>query len=154
MHSSGQSQTGHISAAFSKIKDTEKRQALIDFYYFWQIADEQLLASSTSKDVVDHERDPTFEGSDYAGLLFLGKLFQAVSGLKYSFEVVEELTNNWVFIRWTGSCQYTGGLFGFPATLQTVYADGRDILHLEDGKIVELYHMATLFKLYAMLESN
>lgn len=140
--------------AFKKVTDATKQQVLKDFYVFWEVADENLLADSVSKNVVDHDRNPQFTGSDYAGMQYLANAFQSVSNLKHDFDLVEELDNGWVLMRWRASGKHTGELFGVPATNKTVYVNGHDIVRISEGKIVEVYHIETLFQLYAQLTSK
>lgn len=155
MYLHGQSMVKNgTDTAFNGISDIEKQKCLKDFYVFWEEADEKLLASSTSKNIIDHDRNPQAKGTDYEGMLYLAQAFQAVSNLKHDFDLVEELDNDWILIRWRASGQHTGELFNVPATNKTVYIRGHDILRFANGKIVENYHIETLFQLYAQLTTE
>lgn len=84
-------QNKNINTAFNDVKNTKNVKALKNFYLFWEQTKEDLLASSTSKSVIDHDKNPATKVSDYNGLLYLGKLFKSLSNLKHTFAIVREM---------------------------------------------------------------
>ncbi len=134
----------------TEIKSTD--QLLSDFYRFFETANETLLEATTSKQLKDHDRNPMSEGTDYEALLSLGQSVKGLSEMQHNLTQINTLENGNLMIRWEASAKHTGELFGFEPTNRTVYFNGHDILKIENGKIVELWHIEQLFQLTAQLQ--
>ena len=130
----------------------ENTQLINDFYRFWETADEQLLEKTVSKEVVDYDKDPRFEGSAYEGLLYLAGAVQGLSDMRHNLTQVHDLGEGKFMVRWEASANHTGDLFGVPASGKTAYFNGHDIFRIENGKIVELWHIEQLLQLMAQVQ--
>ena len=130
----------------------ETTQLVNDFYRFWETADERLLEKTVSREVIDHDKDPRFEGSAYEGLLYLAKAVQGLSEMKHTLTQVHDLGEGKYMVRWEASANHTSDLFGVPASNKTVYFAGHDIFRIENGKILELWHIEQLLQLMAQVQ--
>ncbi len=139
------------STPFAKL-DGKTAQALIDFYKFWETGDEKLLTSSTSKKLKDHDRNPMIEGTDYQAILGTGQSLKGLSKMMHTFTEVLPQEDGRIVIRWQGSAIHSGEAFGIPATGRTIYFNGHDILRLENGKIIELWHIEQLLQMTAQMQ--
>lgn len=126
-------------------------QAMQDFYRFWETASETLLDASTHTDLIDHDRDPMAEGTDYEALLGIAQAVSGLSDLTHDFVHVHH-DDDKIIVRWNATGEHTGDVFGHPATGNTVYFGGHDILQLRDGKIAELWHSEQLLQLTAQMQ--
>lgn len=134
-----------------EINNKKVEQLLNDFYRFWETVDESLLEKTVSKKVIDHDKDPRSNETDYNAILSLGRAVQGVT-LKHEITQVYKLAKGKYLVRWEGSGKHTGDFFGVPATNRTVYFNGHDIIQIENDKIVELWHIEQLLQLMGQIQ--
>lgn len=132
--------------------DSKTSQALTDFYHFWETGDEKYLQASTSKELKDHDKNPMIEGSDYEAILLTGQSLKGLSQMTHNFTEVLPQEDGRIVIRWQGSAIHSGETFGFHSTGRTIYFKGHDILRIQDGKIVELWHIEQLLQMTLQMQ--
>ena len=72
--------------------------------------------------------------------------------MHHNLTQIHEVSEDRYMIRWEASAKHTGDLFGVPATDKTVYFNGHDILKIEDGKVVEMWHIEQLLQLMSQIQ--
>ena len=132
--------------------DKDTAQTLTNFYRFWETGDENYLEASTSKNLIDHDKNPTLQLTDYDAILQTGQSLKGLSDMKHTFTEILPQADGRIVIRWQGSAIHSGEVFGLPATGRTIYFNGHDILQLKDGKIVELWHIEQLLQMTLQMQ--
>ncbi len=98
-------------------------------------AEKEVIASN----VVDHNLLPGFPSGLEGHHQFLVMLRNAFPDLQATLEdLIAE--GDKVVDRWTNRATHQGELFGIPATGKQVTITGIDIIRIENGKIVEIWH--------------
>ena len=140
-------------ACTAQTKEMDKRSEIATSYY--QILDngsvdkmDKLLAST----LIDHDGHGGNAVEGIKGLTTA--LSTGFSDSKHDLEVVELIGEDKIFVRWRMTAKHTGEFFGVPASNQSVDFVGHDLFKLEDGKIVEIWHVENLLGMFEQMKSE
>lgn len=124
-----------IATAYYKILDNGKADKMDD-----------LLAPN----LIDHDGHGGNAVEEIKGLTLALKA--GFSKSKHELEVVELIGEDKVFVRWRMTAKHTGEFFGAPASDKEVNFVGHDLLRVEAGKVVEIWHVENLLGMFEQMK--
>lgn len=128
-----------VERAFSELLDGHNLDLIPELY-----AEDCLLYGMSGPEPIDRE--------EYEA--FLSMYFGAFPDLSFEIEeVIVDDGEDRVSVRWTSRGTHEGDLMDIPATGRSVTVSGISFVHLEDGKIVEVYNNHDMLGLLQQLDA-
>ncbi|UTW66889.1 ester cyclase [bacterium SCSIO 12643] len=137
--------------AFTTKKNMKTRNQIAKSYY--EILDQgnaEKMEDLLAPGLIDHDGHGGNAVEEIKQLTLALK--QGFSNSKHELEVVELIGDDKVFVRWRMTAKHTGAFFGVPATNNMVNFVGHDLLKVEDGKVVEIWHVEDLAGMFDQLK--
>jgi steroid delta-isomerase-like uncharacterized protein len=142
-----------IMACKAQTKKMDKRKEVAQSYY--EILDSgnvEKMNDLLSEHLIDHDSHGGNAVEEIKGLT-LG-LKNGFSNATHNLEIVELIGEDKVFVRWRMTAKHTGEFFGVPASNKDVNFVGHDLIKVEGGKIVEIWHVENLLSMFEQMKTE
>jgi predicted ester cyclase len=122
------------------------------FYLAFDSRDPSQMDALVAENGFDHDGGGVSALASMRGLV--GALATGFNEYHHKVELALPVGDGRVFIRWRMEGTHTGNLFGVPPTNKKVFLHGHDLIRIEDGKIVEIWHIEQLLQMVQQMKGD
>ncbi|HVY30137.1 MAG TPA: ester cyclase [Polyangiaceae bacterium] len=120
------------------------------FYVAFDSREPSRMDALVAETGVDHDGGGVSALVSMRGLV--GALATGFDEYHHRVELALPIGDDKVFIRWRMEGTHTGELFGVPASNKKIFLHGHDLIRIDGGKIVELWHVEQLLQMMQQIK--
>jgi hypothetical protein len=122
------------------------------FYVAFDSRDPSQMDALVAENGVDHDGGGVGALVSMRGLV--GALTTGFNEYNHKVELALPIGDDKVFIRWRMEGKHTGDLFGVAPSNREIFLHGHDLIRIDDGKIVELWHIEQLLQMVQQMKGD